>query len=440
MPDASGRPWSAGARPGDHAILVRGNRDADPYPARPQPGWARLAVLRLGGPVCPARGAAASQLPARGQRSRGLGEPVRRRDLRTVRLARGRGDRGPQSRQPPPRPARGGSARRCGGRPGRRPVTGARSNAERLLESLDLHRRLAAEHSGGEVLYRFVTGSGWLARLAFQAREGGPERLENVARFFDILHHQGSVLRDSRLPFLVGQLETLLAAGDDPSTADADPDGGEAVHVLTYHKAKGLEFPTVFMVGLVEGRFPSRGRKDRLALPEEFGDAAGPGDTHIAEERRLFYVGMTRAKSRLILSWARDDGRQRRRLSQFVGEALDLPPATTAEVLRPSEVERIERLRPPAVAPATACPSSPRPGPGADAVLRPGERLPRLPDPLLVRARDPDSDPASATRWSSAARCMPRSSSPIGRRWRVGPSTLPSSTPSWTATGSRRAS
>ena len=106
----------------------------------------------------------------------------------------------------------------------------------------------------------------------------------------------------------------------------------DAVAVLTVHKAKGLEFPTVFMVGLVDGRFPATNRRDPLAIPAEL-LALTPveGDAHLREERRLFYVGMTRARDELILTNAADyGGRRARRVSPFVLEALDLPTAGTA--------------------------------------------------------------------------------------------------------------
>ena len=65
----------------------------------------------------------------------------------------------------------------------------------------------------------------------------------------------------------------------------------EAITLMTIHAAKGLEFPVVFMVGLESGLFPCT----------EFGDEP----SELEEERRLFYVGMTRAKKRLYLSCAK---------------------------------------------------------------------------------------------------------------------------------------
>jgi ATP-dependent DNA helicase UvrD/PcrA len=236
---------------------------------------------------------------------------------------------------------------------------GAIEVVQRLLATVDRHRTMSAERTTGELLYHFVSASGWLGRLAREARDSGDERIANVARFFEIVRRQSALLRHDRLPFLVEQLDTLMAAGDDPSTAEAEPDDGDAVHVLTYHRAKGLEFPVVFMVGLVEERFPSRDRRDPLPFPTELlRDPVVEGDHHLAEERRLFYVGMTRAADALFLSWAADYGGGRaRRLSQFVHEALDLPPATPAAAVRPSEAERIARSQEPPT--ATAAPARP---------------------------------------------------------------------------------
>ena len=139
----------------------------------------------------------------------------------------------------------------------------------------------------------------------------------------------------------MAHLDLLREAGDDPAVAEADPDD-DAVPVLTVHKAKGLEFPVVFLVGCVEQKFPLRARRDPLELPAELLPEAMPGgDPHLHEERRLFYVAMTRAKEELILTSAADYGTARaRKVSRFAVEALDLPSPAPA----PRKSQALEAL------------------------------------------------------------------------------------------------
>src|SRR5207245_6929262 len=145
----------------------------------------------------------------------------------------------------------------------------------------------------------------------------------------------------------VKHLEALIDAGEDPAVAEADVET-PAVRVLTVHKAKGLEFPVVFLVHLVQGKFPTQKRRDALELPAELlKDVAPTGDFHAQEERRLFYVGMTRARRELILTSARDyGGARQRKVSQFVLEALELP-KDAARPFKGKAVEEIERFAPP---------------------------------------------------------------------------------------------
>jgi DNA helicase II / ATP-dependent DNA helicase PcrA len=101
------------------------------------------------------------------------------------------------------------------------------------------------------------------------------------------------------------------------------------------------------MVGLVDGRFPARTRREPLAMPAELVNETLPeGDAHLQEERRLFYVGMTRARDELVLSHAADyGGRRQRRVSQFVLEALDMPATPSASTPTPDAVQSpLERL------------------------------------------------------------------------------------------------
>jgi DNA helicase-2/ATP-dependent DNA helicase PcrA len=206
-----------------------------------------------------------------------------------------------------------------------------RASLDRLVGDLRHYSELGHERPCGELLYEFLRGSGLLARLAGTRSVAAEESLQNIARFFDIVRAQSDLLPDDRVLFVARHLQTLIDAGDDPATAEIDSEV-DAVSVLTVHKAKGLEFPVVFMTGLVDGRFPARTRREPLALPAALVDEVLPeGDAHLQEERRLFYVGMTRARDELILSHAADYGGKRaRRVSQFVLEALDAPGSDAA--------------------------------------------------------------------------------------------------------------
>ncbi len=207
--------------------------------------------------------------------------------------------------------------------------------------SKDLHAALEAAHRrpAGEVLYEHLKRSGRLRSLIVAAEAGDEAPLRNVARLFELIRAQSALLADARLPFLVRHLQTLTEAGDDPAEAPDDVHA-EQVSVLTVHKAKGLEFRVVFLVGLVDGRFPLRGRGDRLPLPQR--DARRPvEEAPFAEERRSCYVAMTRARDELHLSWSRRTaGGRPRRPSSFLAEALDLPleaPAAGSGPVSPTE-------------------------------------------------------------------------------------------------------
>jgi DNA helicase-2/ATP-dependent DNA helicase PcrA len=218
----------------------------------------------------------------------------------------------------------------------------------RLVKELERFMGLAAELGTGELLYQFLADSGWLGRMSRASSPREEAEVQNVARFFRRVQDATRVLPRDHVREFVDHLDALIDAGEDPAVAEADVDA-PAVRILTVHKAKGLEFPVVFVVGLVQGRFPWPSRGDVLELPAALlRDRPSPGDFRLQEERRLFYVAMTRAKEALHLTSAHDyGGRRTRKPSQFVLEALDLPRDTPRSV-KLSPQEELRAFAPPA--------------------------------------------------------------------------------------------
>ena len=149
-----------------------------------------------------------------------------------------------------------------------------------LLDSLA--DRLAGEVGPAELLQAALEGSGYRAELEAEDTVEAHGRLENLDELI------GSAHEFTRVDEFLEQV-SLVADTDELPDGEVE----DQVVLLTLHSAKGLEFPVVFLVGAEEGVFPS-GR----ALTE-------PDD--MEEERRLAYVGITRARRRLFIchAWSR---------------------------------------------------------------------------------------------------------------------------------------
>jgi len=239
--------------------------------------------------------------------------------------------------------------RRAGELPGLRDEIDETGHAaiRHLVRDLERYMELGRETPTGELLYLFLKDSGWLGRMYREETARDVAEARNVSKFFDRVKSASRALRYDNVREFVRHLDALIDAGEDPAVAEADIET-PAVRVLTVHKAKGLEFPVVFLVRLVQDKFPSRRRRDALELPAALLRTVPPGgDVHVQEERRLFYVGMTRARRELYLTTAADyGGARRRKASQFVLEALDLP-RDAARPFHARPVEALEHFAPP---------------------------------------------------------------------------------------------
>ncbi|MBI2012649.1 UvrD-helicase domain-containing protein [Candidatus Curtissbacteria bacterium] len=222
----------------------------------------------------------------------------------------------------------------------------AQAIVARLLLDLEESIKLSRRENVGRVLYDFLQRTGYLKRLERAATVDAQIKIQNIAKFFEKIKEFEGVARVGTVTQFVDYLEAIRAAGDDPATVEFDPDL-DAVNVMTVHSAKGLEFPIVFLVNLVTDSFPVRARGEAIEVPQAIIRETLPsGDWHMQEERRLFYVGMTRARDLLYFSWSRDvGGRRIRKVSPFVLEALDKP-RSDAQARRLSPFQKIEKFAP----------------------------------------------------------------------------------------------
>ena len=215
---------------------------------------------------------------------------------------------------------------------------------ERLLKDLEKFVQISRKKDVGQVLYTYLQETGYLKKLVRENSVEAQEKVANIAKFFERISDFGRIAQTESVQNFSNFLEVMRSAGENPATAQIDPDL-DAVNILTLHSAKGLEFKAVFLVNLVSDRFPVRERGDPIPLPDKLIKETLPlGDFHLEEERRLFYVGLTRAKNYSYLTYARDYGGKRtRKVSQFILETLDLAQVEGMPV-KFTALEKIERF------------------------------------------------------------------------------------------------
>ena len=207
------------------------------------------------------------------------------------------------------------------------------AGANGLVRFADLIQRFslrATQATIGELLEELIEDLD-LARHLYDEGPDGEDRASNVAELIaGALDFDATLMRGMDDDELDAFTELDLFLQEVALVADVDrldPDAATAT-LMTLHNAKGLEFPVVFLAGLEEGLFPlSRACDD----PDK-----------IEEERRLFYVGITRAEDKLSMSWAR----QRRRAGDFTyGTLSSFVDAVPDELLDRRRSERLNRVQ-----------------------------------------------------------------------------------------------
>jgi DNA helicase-2/ATP-dependent DNA helicase PcrA len=200
-----------------------------------------------------------------------------------------------------------------------------KEKVKKIMEIVGKHLKLVRRETAGQLLYYFLEDTGLLSKMLSPDSPEAEKKAVNISKFFDKLKTYEVDHRDATVFSVVDWLELSSELGESPLAADTDWMDINAVNILTVHSAKGLEFSVVFLVNLVGMRFPTVERREQIPIPEALIKEILPvGDYHIEEERRLFYVGMTRARE-LVFFTAADyygEGKREKRLSPFIFEAL----------------------------------------------------------------------------------------------------------------------
>jgi DNA helicase-2/ATP-dependent DNA helicase PcrA len=165
-----------------------------------------------------------------------------------------------------------------------------------------------------DLFFELMQGTRYLDSASAQA-------VANVSRFAELIADFCETSVDRSLEAYMRRLDLVLLSQEDERPAEVEG-VGDAIQVMTIHQAKGLEFEAVFVPGLVEGRLPQSGRSPRFELPAAVLEPLVRGkEDVIAEERRLLYVAMTRARRLLYLTRASHyEGGRRWRDSRFLEE------------------------------------------------------------------------------------------------------------------------
>ena len=201
----------------------------------------------------------------------------------------------------------------------------AQAGAQNILSIIHNGIKNARHEKPAQTLYKFLEESGYLKYLAHGEDKGERDIIRDIHhlnQFFEYIKNYESMTADANVKDFLAHFNDILESGD-LGVIKQPEDTPDSVNIMTVHMSKGLEYKYVFIVNLVEERFPLRRHgDDAIQIPLELVKEHLPeGDIHYQEERRLMYVAMTRAKELLYLTSAENYGGARdKKLSRFLSE------------------------------------------------------------------------------------------------------------------------
>jgi len=209
----------------------------------------------------------------------------------------------------------------------------ARTALQQAVALLEKFIARAKGEKTSHLLFDFLNDSGYLKYI--DSLEEGKKRREfsYLNQFYKKVKAFEEINDDQSVRNFLAELGLELESGEQGTLESTlEDEGPEAVKIMTVHGAKGLEFTYVFVVNLVDQRFPTRERSEPIQMPEKLIKEIVPeGDIHLQEERRLFYVALTRAKIGLFLTTADNYGGSRQKKPSIFLTSLNLKPVTAKD-------------------------------------------------------------------------------------------------------------
>jgi len=197
---------------------------------------------------------------------------------------------------------------------------GDREHLARLRTEMDRLSAIKGQKGYVELVRALLFGKDFFQS---EINSGGHDNIRLLNRFLRMAQEYRELYPEAGLSEFLVYVGLLSDLGLEDEAAEP---GKGRVHLLTVHGSKGMEFPHVFIPCLSEDRFPSKYKAYKVEIPEELADGippkGAPEELHLQEERRLLYVGLTRAMERAYLGHCvrYGDRKTDSHPSQFIGE------------------------------------------------------------------------------------------------------------------------
>ena len=203
------------------------------------------------------------------------------------------------------------------------PFDASQTSLPELLEFLSAHRKTLKRRTAKEILSDLIE---WLEI----PQRAGPQDRRYVNQLVQFMKDWEPKSETRGLTEFLEYLDFFQQANGTISLEDDAP--GDAVRLMTVHASKGLEFPHVFLLRVNPRAFPATERSRVFEFPEKLMKEELPeGDFHIQEERRLFYVALTRAMDRLTVTTVAD---KKGKMSTFIEDMLMDPAVKKKDIVQ----------------------------------------------------------------------------------------------------------